>query len=143
MSIDKFWLAVDEVINAYKAAASDGITFEEAWALSLRGLNTLIVLAEALSGLAGEEKKKVVLDAFARFYDGVVAPYDIPRIPNVVEVFVDGAIKQIFLMLAASSIDAIVAVLQRNGWNNVPSDVTPVGNPTEPADAPGSDFSPY
>jgi len=142
----EFKAAIDAVIADYKAKAKDGLTIPEIWELSSNALATFVSLAGKLKTLSGADKKKLVMDAAADFYDKVIAPIDIPRVPNFVEVtVVDPAVRQLWLMLADGAVEALVNIFNKSdGWFKEPADdgtwkpTTPTGNPALP---PG--FTPY
>jgi len=118
---EKFEEAVADVIAAYKAANADGkMSFTEIITLVGKVLGKLVSLAEVFHGGDGSAKKAAVMAAVGAFYDEVIAPIDISKVPNFIEPIVDKGIKSIILIIADGITDAIVAIFNEGGWPDTP-----------------------
>jgi hypothetical protein len=131
---EKFESAVKEVIAAYKVANVDGkMTFTEIISLVGKCLGKLVSLAEVFHGGVGSAKKAAVMAAIGAFYDQVIAPIDISKIPNFIEPIIDKGLKSVILIIADGITDAIVAIFNEGGWPDAPD--TPDEPVTPPVDS--------
>lgn len=105
---------VDEIVAEYKKAVADGsLEFKEAIQLAVLAGSTFIKLAAAIPSASGADKKAAVHKALMRFYDEIVAPLDIPKIPGFVEKsIVDPTLRVVWSMVADAMIDALVKLLK-------------------------------
>jgi len=118
---EKFNEAVAEVLASYKAANADGkMTFTEIISLVGKVIGKLVSLAEVFHGGEGDAKKAAVMAAVNAFYDEVIAPIDIAKIPNFIEPIVDKGIKSVILVIADGITDAVVAIFNEGGWPDSP-----------------------
>ena len=109
--------AIEEIIAAYKDVYADKkITFGEMLTLVTRACATFVKLVESMGQGTGEEKKNAVVTAVSQFYEVVIAPMDVPVIPNFVEPMVDQGTKLVIITVAASAVDALVAIFNKTGW---------------------------
>lgn len=109
---------IDTIIGSYKEAVVDGsLTFNEVGALAFNAASSFVKLVESMSRGDGDDKKALVLAAVSKFYDIVIAPIDIKMIPDSLEFMADQAIKAALLATTNASIDAIVNVFNKMGWN--------------------------
>lgn len=111
-----------QISEHYRELTGDGkLSFGDVMLLTGKASASFIQLVERFTDtLNGPEKKEIVLEAIGKFYDEVIKPLDITAIPNIVEPVVDTAIKQVILTFASASIDTIVAIFNKNGWNPDP-----------------------
>lgn len=95
-------------------ARSDGsITFAEAFGIFTDCVERLVSAAQSLS-LPGSEKKAAVLAAVDKLFDTLLAPIDIPYIPDLIErTVVDPALKKLALAAADGLIEFFVARLSK------------------------------
>lgn len=101
-----------ELVAKYQAASADGkVTLGEVWEMVNLVLADLVPYVEKFN-LAGDDKKKLVLDTLSKFYDEVIAPLDIPYVPNFLEPLVDTGLKSLLLELADGAVDALVKILK-------------------------------
>jgi hypothetical protein len=92
-------------------AKSDGkVTVSEIVVLFMDAGERL-VKAASLMDIAGADKKAAVLEALGTFYDTVIAPLDIPGIPNLIEGTVDIALRSVLLKGADYFIEYFVSKL--------------------------------
>lgn len=104
---------VDESLVKLKAASADGLTFKEAFGLFLDAIERLVKLASEFS-LPGADKKAMVMGAIDKLFDQVIAPIDIPYIPEVVErTVVDPALKKLLLAAADQMVEFFVSKLPK------------------------------
>lgn len=99
---------VTELIHDAQASASDGMTGAEAWGLFLNCQKRVVQIVEA-SGATGAEKKEAAVLACEEVYAQVIAPIDIPSIPNFLEPVVDNAIGRTIRPIVSATIDFLVA----------------------------------
>lgn len=125
--------AFDALLVHYKALAKDGMTLSDAWELANDAVSSATrVIEEIQTEYGGSTKKEVVLKFASDFYDQVLAPIDLPRVPNVIETrWVDPALKEVYMLLVNGAINSIVKVSNRTGWSDVPA----ADAPAEPAPA--------
>lgn len=99
---------------AYESARSDGkVTPSEAFDLFLHSIERLVKLASEFS-VAGADKKAAVLAMVDKLYDAVLAPIDIPYVPEVVErTVIDSALKQGVAFVADRLIELFVKQLPK------------------------------
>lgn len=112
----------EEVSDHYKDLTVDGkFSFGDAMLLMGKASASFIQIAERFTEIAnGPDKKQAVLEALDAFYEDVIKPLDLQAVPNLVEPIVDSAIKQLVLTIASASIDTLVAVFNKTGWNPEP-----------------------
>lgn len=136
---------VDEIISHYKTLAKDGWTVTEIWELAQSGVASFMRLVEAAGEYTSVEKRDAVLKAAALLYDRVIAPLDIPNVPEFLErSLVDPAIKKFFLQLVAGAIDSLTNVFNRVGWDDATPGTNGANGGTIPSTPPTpSGFVPY
>jgi hypothetical protein len=112
----------EEITEHYQALAVDGkFSFGDAMLLMGKASASFIQVVERFTEIAnGPDKKQAVLEALDHFYDDVIKPLDLQGVPNLIEPIVDSAIKQLVLTIASASIDTLVAVFNKTGWNPEP-----------------------
>ena len=100
-----------------KAATADGtVTASEVWSILTRGVASLIQLANTMGAYTGAEKKEAVIKAVQRLYDEVIAPLDIPGIPNFLEnTIVDPLIGRAVPIVLSGIIDGLVSIFNKEG----------------------------
>ena len=122
MSSEDLTAKLDGVIAYYKVAAADGWTVAEVYSVITRAVATLLKLLTAPDAVAPAELKAVVLAAFDKLYDEVMAPIDIPYVPDVIETrFVDPILKVALRDQVAGILDALLKIFEREA---VPPPVT-------------------
>ena len=94
-------------------AKSDGkVTATEAFVLFSDAGERLVKAASLLTETSGADKKAAVLAALGTFFDDVIAPLDLPGIPNIIEgTVVDPAMRMVFMGMASWVIEIFVAKL--------------------------------
>jgi hypothetical protein len=137
--------AVSSLIAKYRILSADGLTLAELASLGADAVADAVTAFEAIGGLTGHEKKQAALGFADVFYDQVIAPIDIPRIPEFVETrVVDPALKQLFLKLAEGLVESLVKLFNQVGWPAPPPGPGPAPAPPAPP-LPGvrPPFQPY
>lgn len=105
---------IDVLIKEAKEATADKvITLSEVWTLSSHVIASFVKIADTLNA-DGADKKAVVLKAAELLYDEVIAPIDIPKIPNVIEPTFDKFAKSLFLELVSGLIDFVVKFTKKD-----------------------------
>jgi len=108
---------VDALIIEFQAELEDGFQLGDIWRLAAEVSRRLVLIVEAMGGEAGEDKKAAVLEAVDLFYATVIAPLDLPYVPNFLERRVgDPLLGKLFHALASAAIDAIVGNYNATGW---------------------------
>lgn len=111
--LDQIKEAVEHIVAKAKEARADGtMTFQELLGLFLYACGEFVKLADALNA-PGTDKKAAVLAAVEKFIDEVVTPFDIPKVPNMVEPFVDQGVKAFLMYLADAAVEAAVKALPK------------------------------
>ena len=129
----KFSEAVTSITDSYKEAKADGsISVSDIIALLGTAVSEMVTVAEAFHDGDGSAKKAAVLAAIDMFYDEVVAPVDIDKIPNFIEPIVDKGLKQLLIVVADGTIDAVVAIFNKGGWPPTPDAPDTPDTPVEP-----------
>lgn len=92
------------------------VALSEAWKiLQLVLAQTVQVIENVASDLAGSEKKKIAIEFISNFYDVTFSVIDIPLVPSMVEAIIDKYTKSILMIMVSSSIDAIVQIFRETG----------------------------
>lgn len=132
---DQMKAAVADVIAFYKEAAKDGLTLNEVWSLTTKAVGTLVTVAEGFKEFGGADKKAAVLAAAGEFYDAVLAPIDIPKVPDFLErTVVDPALRQVWLKVVDGMVDGLVGIFNKTQWPTLPAAPAPAqpGTPAAP-----------
>ena len=104
------------LVTEAKALIADGLSWGEAWILVRRATETIVAIVDVVQA-AGDQKKALALLCVDKFYDQVIAPIDIPYVPNWLETrFVDPAIGKAVHEFAEIAIDRIVDLWNKDGW---------------------------
>ena len=91
-------------------------SYADAWGLLQQAVAEIVLTVEKyIKELPGEEKKRIALAYIGSFYDNVITTIDIPYVPNCIEPMFDMYFKKIFMSLAATTIDGLVAVFNATG----------------------------
>lgn len=98
---------IDQLIAEAKDKSADGMTAAEAWELFLDGKAAIVRLVERAGG-TGAAKKEAAVKAAERFYAEVIAPIDLPSVPNVIEGVVDAAVGRMIRPIISATIDFLV-----------------------------------
>jgi len=101
---------IDIVLAAAKTATADKqVTLKEAVTIGLEVFHAVAIAAKGLPNSTHDEKKAVLIQVADEFYRQVLAPIDIPGIPDFIESrFVDPAIGNVFSKMAEGVIDWIL-----------------------------------
>ena len=95
-------------LDAYKKAIEDGhIDTNEILPLLFAGIKSVIKLLDGFSDLTPDEAKVLGLQLVSQFYDVVLAPIDIPGVPNIIEPYVDQLGKTLILSGVEKIFDAL------------------------------------
>ncbi|NBU33468.1 hypothetical protein EBZ38_13810 [bacterium] len=102
------------------------IALSEAWKL------LQIVIADIIQSieinnpeLKGADKKTLAMGMVSQFYDSVFVIINIPFVPQILQPIIRQYIKSLLMILASSSIDALVTTFRNVGIFNTPSTVDP------------------
>jgi ABC-type lipopolysaccharide export system ATPase subunit len=109
---------LDLIINQVKAQtqATKTIALDQAWKILQLVLAQLVQAIEEIGNeLSGPDKKAIVLDLLSGFYDKVFLVIDIPFVPNFIEPIIHKHVKSLLMILAGSSIDALVTTFRNVG----------------------------
>jgi hypothetical protein len=125
---------LEGLIGKYKDYARDGLSWTEVWSLTTAAVAAFIRVADSADPDQPLDHKAVVLEACAAFYDSVLAPIDIPKVPNLIEgSLVDPALRSLWLSAAEGVYDVL-----REWISTTPKTEQPAEAPKAP---PG--FVPY
>jgi hypothetical protein len=124
-------VAFEGVIAEYERAKSDGkITIKEWWDLLVGGVMRIVEIATEFGGLSPEDRKKLIVEGGEMFYNTVLAPIDIPGIPNFFETrVVDPMIGKAISPIMIAVIDRTLELIGR--WKK-PADTGLAPMPAEP-----------
>lgn len=107
---------ISETRAKLQTAKSDGkITASEAFELFTDAVSRLVTGASQLP-VSGAEKKAMVLDAAGQMFDLLIAPIDIPYIPEFAEkTIVDPALRKLTIEATSGMIEFFVKRLPASG----------------------------
>jgi ABC-type lipopolysaccharide export system ATPase subunit len=111
-------LELEKLVNQVKAQTKDArkIALDQAWKILQLVLAQLVTAIEEIGNeLSGPDKKTIVLDLLSGFYDKVFIVVDIPFVPNFIEPIIHKNVKALLMILAGSSIDALVTTFRNVG----------------------------
>lgn len=134
-----------KVIDDYKAKVVDGLTFQEMLELLTLATASFLDLSRYLAEADRDTLRGAVIQAATKFYNEVLAPIDIPSIPNWLENrIVDPLIGQAVPLLVASLVDALLKILpETTDHLGGPQDhPEPAEEPTDPVTTPAG-WVPY
>jgi ABC-type lipopolysaccharide export system ATPase subunit len=109
---------LEKLINQVKlqTQSAKSIALDQAWKILQLVLAQLVQAIEEIGKeLSGPDKKAVVLDLLSGFYDKVFLVIDIPFVPNFIEPIIHKHVKSLLMILAGSSIDALVTTFRNVG----------------------------
>lgn len=109
---------VEKIINQVnlQTQSAKSIALDQAWKILQLVLAQLIQSIEEIGNeLSGSDKKTIVLDLLSGFYDKVFLVVDIPFVPGFLEVIIHKHVKNLLMILAGSSIDALVTTFRNIG----------------------------
>jgi hypothetical protein len=94
------------------AARADGkLTFSEGGQIVYRSTRRLVAMAAALD-VTGAEKKKLVMDAVDKIYASVIAPLDLPYVPEPFEsMVIDPLVGKVIHEVASGLVEEFVKEL--------------------------------
>ncbi len=79
-------VTVADLITKSRAVTADGkITIAEIIEIGSSAVDGLVLAAQTVAGTTGEQKHAAVLEAVDHLYASVIAPLDIPRVPDFIE----------------------------------------------------------
>lgn len=127
---------LNELLAYYKSLKTDGWTMEEIYSFITRSVASIVRLVGEYS-TSETDIKTTVMTAIDELYDNVIAPIDIPYVPNLIETrFVDPLIKAALKKQISGIIDGLLKVFDR----------PPTPNPevtTPPPVEDGGEWKPY
>jgi ABC-type lipopolysaccharide export system ATPase subunit len=115
---DQLKLELEKLVNQVKVQIKDArkIALDQAWKILQLVLAQLVTAIEEIGNeLSGPDKKAIVLDLLSGFYDKVFIVVDIPFVPNFIEPIIHKNVKALLMILAGSSIDALVTTFRNVG----------------------------
>jgi hypothetical protein len=115
---DQLKLELEKLINQVKVQtqSAKNIALDQAWKILQLVLAQLVQIIEDIGNeLSGPDKKAIVLDLLSGFYDRVFLVVDIPFVPNFLEPIIHKHVKALLMLLAGSSIDALVTTFRNVG----------------------------
>lgn len=115
---DQLKLELEKLINQVKIQTQSvkNIAVDQAWKILQLVLAQLVQIIEEIGNeLSGPDKKALVLDLLSGFYDRVFLVVDIPFVPNFLEPIIHKHVKAFLMLLAGSSIDALVTTFRNVG----------------------------
>lgn len=104
--------AAKAIREDYREKNQDGISAIEAIQLFYTAANSLVVVAQTIGG-TGSEKLNAVVDALMYLYETILAPIDLPWIPNFIEPVVDRKIAEALRPILAGFVEGAVAVAKK------------------------------
>lgn len=101
------------LLDSFKAKAADGkISFAEGWQLLQEFTAGAVYIVDELT-VAGADKKAMVLSLAQQFYDNVIAPIDIPFVPNILmEPALDRLLGSLIQPMLGAMIEASLNILR-------------------------------
>jgi hypothetical protein len=111
-------LELEKLINQVKnqTQSAKNIALDQAWKILQLVLAQLVQALEDIGNeLSGSNKKAIVLDLLSSFYDKVFIVVDVPFVPSFLEIIIHKHVKALLMILAGSSIDALVTTFRNVG----------------------------
>jgi len=111
-------LELEKLISQVKeqTRSAKTIALDQAWKILQLILAQLVTAIEEIGNeLSGPDKKTIVLDLLSGFYDKVFIVVNIPFVPNFLEPIIHKNVKALLMILAGSSIDALVTTFRNVG----------------------------
>lgn len=107
---DDILAAVTQIIDKYKEVIGDGkLSFSEIISLTGAAAASFLELTKSITALDAD-KKAAILAALDKFYINVIAPIDIPVIPNFIEPMVDAGLREVVMYLAEAMLDTLIGI---------------------------------
>lgn len=109
---------IDQLVEKVKlqTQSAKNIALDQAWKILQLVLAQLVQTIEEIGNeLSGPDKKAIVLDLLSGFYDKVFLVINIPFVPNFLEPIIHKHVKNLLMILAGSSIDALVTTFRNIG----------------------------
>lgn len=101
---------IQQIKDAY---ADRNITAGEALGLLVKSVSAFAVLArQIMPAIESGELRQFVIDGVQQVYDQVIAPMDIPGIPNIIEDTIDDAIGRAVPTFIGLAYDTILQVFK-------------------------------
>lgn len=94
-----------------KAAAGDGVTWQEFGELMISLLRLVVTALDAVNSMTGAEKKALALSAVASLFDAV-ADAAVPAVAWPVWIIARPAVRSLVLALAGGAIEQILALVR-------------------------------
>ena len=131
--------ALADLIARYREATADGkVTISEVVTIGSAAVDGFVLAAQTVAGATGAEKHAAVLAAVDQFYASVIAPLDIPRIPDFIErTIVDPALGSVLHFVADGLIKAAVNRFSTMGIDGFGPTPAPVPAPAPDTGAAG------
>ena len=92
------------------AAADKKLTITEIFTIVQQSVVSLTAVVRQFTEVAADQRRAAVIAAVKYLYDSVIAPLDIPGVPNFIEPAVDKALGQLIEPAAGAAYDAIAGV---------------------------------
>lgn len=107
--------AFDRLVTDYAAVLRDGkLTIHEVLTLFTRAcLGIIALLTEHGRPLTAADRRLLFSSSVDQFYTTLIAPLDLPMIPDFLEPLVDKALGSMFDRTALSLYDAVAATLEK------------------------------
>jgi hypothetical protein len=102
---------VQAFIAAAQSASANGITWVEFGELMVALLRLAIHAADTLTGLSGQEKKAIVLEAVAALFD-TVADKAIPAAMYPLWLIARGSVRALILALASGAVEILLPMVR-------------------------------
>lgn len=105
---------VEALIALYREKAKDGLSWREILEILVTATTTLLPTLMAAADTTEADVKAAAVKGVTRLFDQVIAPMDLPGIPNVVEVaVVDPALRQAIPIFVDGIVNALYKFLDR------------------------------
>lgn len=111
-------LELEKLTNQAKASLNEvkSVAVDQAWKILQLAIASIIQTIENTAiDLAGKDKKAIAMEFLSSFYDKVFIIVDIPFVPNVLEPIIHKYVKTFLMLLASSTIDAMVTTFRNTG----------------------------
>lgn len=102
----------DELVAKYKELIADGkLSMQDSFTLLLMGSGAIVRFLSDYTDLDYDKRKAIGVDLISQFYADVIAPLDIPGIPNIIEPMIDSAIQNVIPAVVGAIYDGIHALI--------------------------------
>lgn len=113
--LEKIKAEFDLVLAKYKELIADGtLSTSDMLSLLVSGIGSVVRVMDGYIDLPFEQRKQIGLELTQQFYTEIIAPIDIPGVPNIIEGYIDNVAGQLLMVGVEKLYDAIQQMVNVN-----------------------------